>query len=154
MEEPICEVCGKRAAKAVVLIEGAKMLACGGCMRSGRVIHKLSFEEKGGIVPEQTARVQAEEEVVDDYASRIRKARQKLGLPVAVVAERINEKRSHLEAIEGGRIRATIATGKKLEKELNVKLVEKPQIEVTPSVSESAKFSEPTLADMLEKNEK
>jgi len=154
MEEPICEICGKRAARAVVLIEGAKMLACGGCMRGGRVIHRLSFEEKGGAIAAPAARVQAEEEVVEDYASRIRKARQKLGLPVAVVAERINEKRSHLEAIERGGIRPTIATAKKLEKELNIKLVEKPKIEVAPSVSKSAKFSEPTLADMIEKKEK
>ena len=51
-------------------------------------------------------------------------------------------------------ITPTIATAKKLEKELNIKLVEKPKIEVAPSVSKSAKFSEPTLADMIEKKEK
>ncbi len=150
MDEPICEICGKRTARAVILIEGAKMLACGGCMRGGKVIHRLSFEEKGSVVAAPASKVQAEEEVVDDYAPRIRKARQKMGLPVAVVAERINEKRSHLEAVESGRIRPTLATARKLEKELNIKLVEKPRVEVAPSVSKKAKFSEPTLADMIE----
>lgn len=150
MEQAICEICGKRPAKAVILLEGAKMLACGGCMRSGKVIHRLSFDEKkGGLV--SAPRKEAEEELVEDYPSKIKKARQKLGLPIAVIAERISEKKSHLEAVEAGRIKPTMSTAKKLEKELKIKLIEKIEASVTPTIGGKKGFSEPTLADMIEK---
>jgi putative transcription factor len=137
--------------RAQILLEGAKLLVCSRCMRSGKIIHRFYEDEPEKEVPQYRTPVQEAEEVVEDYAKRIKEARQKARLPIAVVAERISEKESYLQAIEGGRLTPTLDVAKKLEKELGIKLIEKGEASAAPSASAPSKkkFSEPTLGDML-----
>ena len=154
MEDSTCEICGRKNVKAVISVEGAKLVVCGGCARGKKVLYYLEDREIPGDTrhndrprqkPEET------EEIAEDYADRIKTARQKMGIPISVVAEKINEMESYLERIERGKIMPTFAVAKKLEKELGIKIIEKVEASVESSPTGSnKKFSEPTLGDMLE----
>jgi putative transcription factor len=150
MTELSCDICGNTPVRAQILLEGAKLLACGRCMRTGKIIHRFHDDEKPSEAPVSRPAGPATEEVVENYAKVIKEARQSLKLPIAVVAERISEKESYLQAIEGGRLRPTMDVARKLEKELNVKLVETVEASVGASPAASTKkFTAPTLGDML-----
>jgi putative transcription factor len=148
-----CDICGRDDTFAVVLVEGAKMVACRGCTRGKKILHRLEEDEEGQVVELRTAKrgpMDSDEEIVEGYGKIIRKAREKTSLKIAVIAEKINEKESYLDAIENERLRPTIAVARKLERELGIKLIEKVQEEQVSSTSTKAgKFSEPTLADAL-----
>ena len=153
MEDSTCEICGRKSVKAVISVEGAKLVVCGGCARGKKVLYYLEDRE----MPADTHRMERPrqkmeetEEIVEDYADRIKKARQKMGLPISVVAEKINEMESYLERIERGKVMPTFSVAKKLERELGIKLIEKVEESVAPTVSGKKKFSEPTLGDLLE----
>lgn len=153
MAELYCDICGKGPVRAQILLEGARMLACGNCMRSGKVVHR--FDDEGSVQARPApATVGGGEEIVDGYGKLIRTAREKAGIPTAVVAERIKERENYIKAIEQERFMPTIAVAKKLEKELNIKLVEKVEKTAAPSLSGKAGFSAPTLADMIDAGKK
>ncbi len=156
MEETSCEICGRKGVKAVVSIEGAKLVVCGGCARGKKVLYFL--EEEGGFEePVREARpgkFEEKEEIVEGYGKIIKKAREKMGLPVSVLAERINERESYLEHIEKGELMPTFKVAKKLERELGIKLIEKVQPSVSATVEKKGQFKEPTLGDILESQKK
>ena len=152
-EEETCEICGRKGAHAIVEVEGATLKVCGLCAYGKKILYHL---DESGEAKERTERrgpppkFEETEEIVENYGKIIKNAREKLGLGRAVIAEKINEKESYLERIERGELTPTFAVARKLEKELGIKLVEKVQASVAPSTSNSKKFSEPTLADLLE----
>ncbi|MFH0737367.1 MAG: multiprotein-bridging factor 1 family protein [Candidatus Micrarchaeota archaeon] len=153
MAELYCDICGKGPVRAQILVEGAKMLACGGCMRIGKVLHR--FDESG--VAEHKigpAAIETTEEVAEGYGKTIKDAREKAGLPMAVVAERISERESYLQAVEHERLMPTIGVARKLERELGIKLVEKSQSVAGPAANNPKSYSPPTLADMIETKKK
>ncbi|MDD5172474.1 MAG: multiprotein-bridging factor 1 family protein [Candidatus ainarchaeum sp.] len=155
MPDLYCDICGKNQVRAQILVEGAKLLACGACMRSGKVLHRFDDDEAvAPSVPSAPATLESGEEVAEGYGKTIRNARERMGLPIAVVAERINEKEAYLHGIEAERLMPTLEVAKKLEKELSVKLVEKVQASVGQTSSGSRSFTPPTLADMLETKKK
>jgi putative transcription factor len=154
MTELSCDICGNTPIRAQILLEGAKLLACGRCMRNGSIIHRFHDDEQPSEVPVSRPTAGATEEVVENYAKVIKEARQKLRLPITVVAERISEKESYLQAIEGGRLTPTMDVARKLEKELSIKLVEKVEASVGASPAASTKkFSAPTLGDLLSEDD-
>lgn len=158
MGELYCDICGNTPVRAQILLEGAKLLACARCMRSGKVIHRFFEDEEGepaAVAERRPSGLDSGEDIVDGYGRIIKSAREKARLPISVVAERVSEKESYLNAIENGRLKPTIAVAKKLEKELKVKLVEKLEASIAPSPEATKKsFTAPTLADMVEKKEK
>ena len=150
-----CDICGRPDVRAIILVEGAKMAACGGCMRTGRVLYRLDEGEGEAEVAKlrqmsRTGPMEESEEVVEGCGAIIKKARDKAGLKLEIIAERINERESYLDGIENGRMAPTLPVARKLEKELGIKLVEKVVREVTTETRPSSgRFSEPTLGDML-----
>ncbi len=157
MAELYCDICGKAPVRAQILLEGAKLLACARCMKSGKVIHRFYEEEEGMpvMVQPRPSGLESGEDIVEGYGKIIKNARERASLPLAVVAERVSEKESYLNAIENERLRPTVEVAKKLEKELNIKLVEKVEQSTAASAAPSGKaFSEPTLADLLSEKKK
>jgi len=153
MAELYCDICGKGPVRAQILVEGARMLACGGCMRSGKVLHR--FDEEG-IVEHKPgpAAVESTEEMIEGYGKIIKDAREKAGIPMAVVAERIRERESYLQAVEHERLMPTLEVARKLERELGIKLVEKSQSVAGPAANNPKSYSPPTLADMIDTKKK
>jgi putative transcription factor len=150
MSELYCDICGKSPVRAQILVEGAKLLACASCMRSGKILHRFTEEEPAQAAPPVQGPMESSEEIAEGYGRMIINARERLRLPISVVAERIKEKESYLHAIEHERLMPTLEVARKLEKELGIKLVEKVSATVTSSGGGQKRFSEPTLADMLE----
>jgi putative transcription factor len=154
MSDLYCDICGRAPVRAQILVEGAKMLACGSCMRSGKVIHRFDPDSPEASPPPAPSAVETTEEIVEGSGKLIRARREKLKLPISVVAERIKERETFLNAIENERLTPTLEVARKLEKELGIKLIEKAQSSLAPSSSSSKSFTPPTLGDMIETKKK
>ena len=90
--------------------------------------------------------------MVEDYAERIVKARNNRDLTRTAVAEIINEKESFLERIEKGKARPDEALAKKLEKELEIELLE--EVSVGNFEPSKGKKGPLTLGDIIELEKK
>jgi putative transcription factor len=155
MEELFCDICGKGPVRAQILLEGARLLACASCMRGGKVLHRFEDGEAPVARPVSApSSVETSEEIAEDCGRIVKAAREKSGVPLAVVAERIREKESYLHAIELGRLMPTLEVARKLEKELGVRLVEKTQGVAGPAAQGPKSFSPPTLGDMIDTKKK
>jgi len=154
MQELFCDICGKSPVRAQILLEGARLLACGNCMRGGKVLHRFDDEGAPLARPAAASTVESSEEITENYGKLIKAAREKSGLPLAVVAERTKEKESYLQAIEHERLMPTLEVARKLEKELGIRLVEKTQSVAGPAASGPKVFTPPTLADMVDTKKK
>ncbi|MEM3876096.1 MAG: helix-turn-helix domain-containing protein, partial [Candidatus Micrarchaeaceae archaeon] len=66
------------------------------------------------------------EQIIDDYGETIRRARESMGLSLKVLAELLNEKESFLARIEKQKTTPNSKLIEKLEKTLNIKLIENP----------------------------
>ena len=67
------------------------------------------------------------EEVIEDYNAVIRDAREKRGWSREELAEKLYEKASVVSRIETGKMIPDIKLARKLEKTLNIKLIEKQE---------------------------
>ncbi len=149
-----CDMCGDEEDGYIVLIEGARMNVCAECAETGKILEEPSYEHEGDREQKferrkRQSQFDITEELVDDYAERIVKARNRMGLQRAVVAEMTNEKESFLERIEKGKARPDTGLAKKLEKELGITLLE----EVSAGEGHSApkeKGGPVTLGDLIE----
>ncbi len=155
MSDLYCDICGRQPVRAQIMLEGAKMLACGNCMRSGKVM--LRFDEEatsasvGPVIFHQSApSFDKGEDIVEGAGTIIRNAREKLRLPLTVVAEKLNEKESYIHAVEAGRVQPSLELAKKFEKEFQIKLIEVTGGEVTSTMT-TKRFGALTLGDLLEK---
>ena len=146
-----CDICGKETNIIyVVEVEGAVMNVCAECSKGKKVIDKIDLSRQEKKVAKAKEEKEKESEIIEHYGEAIRKAREKLGLPLNVLAERINEKASTLLRIEEEKTLPTDKVVKKLEKELGIKLLEEKKDEPTVHI----KPDEPiTLWDAAEKKE-
>lgn len=124
-----CEICGKHTETLYVIdVEGAQLSVCAGCSRGKNVIDELGTQEKVrgsrvvGMKPKE-----ADEELVDGYGMRIRKAREAMKIDIKVLGEMINEKHSTLLRVEEEKMPPNLSLTAKLEKALAIKLMEKPE---------------------------
>lgn len=124
-----CEVCGRNSNDLYLVdIEGAQMTVCASCAKGKDILQEFSDREKPE--PKLFKRAPKEElQVIDNFGAVIRHARESLGLPAKVLAERINEKESTLVRVEKGEMLPDDKLAKKLEKELDIKLIVKESVE-------------------------
>ncbi len=121
-----------------VRIEGAELSVCGSCARYGTELHgavKPSATPSGrqtGSIQSQTAQPRRSRDLfdtlggdlVDDYADRIRNARLKKGLSQKELALAMMEKELLIKKIEKGELIPEEDVRKKIEKELEIRLIE------------------------------
>ncbi|MEB3825735.1 MAG: multiprotein bridging factor aMBF1 [Desulfurococcales archaeon] len=136
-----CELCGRpiygKAYK--VVIEGAELTVCASCYlkilkdkkkakpvklgegKARQITTTVRAHHKKGAA----RRFRAENyDIVEDYAARIREARQRLGIDRAELARRVQEREVTLGKIETGRLMPTIELARRLERVLRIKLLE------------------------------
>ncbi len=165
-----CELCGRevideRLLKSIV-VEGALLRVCPSCyqkfmkqradktsthtpVRSSAKIEKTRSIESRWRKAKIPRRILEEEfEIVPDYAKRIREARERLGWSTKVLAEKVREKESIIKRIEAGRLKPSIQLARKLEKILNIKLLE-PIVEENIGVSRSDEEDYFTIGDLI-----
>jgi len=153
-----CELCGKpiRGKGFRIMIMGAILTVCSECAKYGTPIYSQSKSRRrmGYVTPppktkSSRSRLMDEDvEIVEDYAERIRAAREALGWTKEILAERVKEKVSVIRRIESGAMIPPISLARKLESVLRIKLLE-PTIHITPP-KQSYKNFELTLGDIAE----
>lgn len=140
----LCEVCGQeilgKAKK--VNIEGANLIVCENCARfsdsSLRAsakqpqkpkISKNASTKRVSVVKKPKSRSVVKKDffsdsydLLDDYADKIRKAREEKGLSHEELAKKINERVSIIKKIETGKMRPSEIIIRKLEKELQINI--------------------------------
>ncbi len=139
-----CELCGRPiVGKAYrVYVEGAELTVCNVCYikvvsrKNTSYTSVVSVRKQKIAQPHtkpklpfrRTPSLDVEYEVVEDYAQRIKSARERLGWSLSVLAQKVKEKESVLRRIEQGRLTPPIDLAKRLEKILGIKLLE-PTVE-------------------------
>lgn len=133
-----------------VEVEGAILALCENCSKFGKILGKIN-RHRG----EKISQKEAEEEpevmdiIVDDYAEKIRKGRESLGLTQQDFAKKISEKESLIHQLESGRFHPDIVLAKKLQKALGIKLIE--EYEEKHEALQHAKSEGFTLGDFIKK---
>jgi len=160
-----CEVCGcKIPSKSFnVMIEGARLTVCGECAKHGKICYEEPRPKQVFPKPRAapvTFRVQTKPsappvdtsvELTEDYGTRIRKAREKLGLSHEELGKRLNEKVSLLKKIETGKMTPSDKLATALEHILKVKLIVPRKEEKVPQAKmPRAPSRELTLGDLIQ----
>jgi len=119
-----CEVCGRETPKLIrAEIEGAELMVCGECAKLGKVLRTQEGTPKAVYMPRrETAPLIEPFELIDDFGTEIKKARERLGLTREQLAKKIFEKESVLQRIEANELEPSDELVLKLEKALNIRL--------------------------------
>ena len=160
-----CEMCGEtiRGTAKLVRVEGAELQVCIKCEKFGTEVQQVRRTDiaRPGAAPPRpgrtvTAAVPAERrkrdlfdymegEIVEDYAARIRKARMEKGLSTKDLALQIKEREHLIKKIENNELIPEEAVRKKLEKVLEIRLID---ARVTEEEKKVQSKLTPTLGDL------
>lgn len=159
----ICEMCGKDVPQTrAVIVEGTKLNVCPGCAKFGEDYRSPSA---GGAPVSQSVidqRLERRErrmkskdiygsttvEIIDDYGGAIREAREARGMDLEQFAASIQEKKGLLAKVEANNLIPDDKLIKKIEKALDIKLMETVQSGSTVGGGSSGKM---TLANFIKK---
>jgi len=162
-----CEVCGHKihAEPVRAIIEGARLTVCVECSKHGKVI----LHEEADMPQKTVAKthaplpvlqkrpivtgVQITQELTEDYANKIRAAREKILFSHEDLGKKINEKASLLRHIETGQMAPNNQLATKLEHALRIKLLV-PISEEKVTTIPRAVSKELTLGDLIEMDKK
>lgn len=150
MEE--CELCGRQTKDIYVLnVENVELRTCASCAKGKKVVRtELERQVKKPDIRSQRTRPKTDEEkeLVEDYPSVVRRARERMKIPIKVLAEMLNEKEHLILRVEEGKTLPSIGLTKKLEKALKIKLTEEGAEEAKNVTTRKA--SEATIGDFIE----
>ena len=147
-------MCGKKTEELYnALVEGISLKVCEMCAKHGKITEKVRPQTPAKKIKKTTAQPKpAEKEITEaiaeDFAKKIRDARSKSGLTQKEFAKKINEKESLLHKLETGAFTPPILLAKKLQKILQIKLVEEIEEEIT-TPQKSGKEGPLTIGDLL-----
>ena len=133
-----CEICGKPVPENNPIrakIEGSVMVVCKECSKLGTIQKappKPKFRKQSNPKKSNNTRNRSysrndepSEELIEDYEIAIRNAREARDWSREDLGKKINERVSVITRIETGKMTPDIKLTKKLEKTLNIKLLEK-----------------------------
>jgi putative transcription factor len=139
----------------LVAIEGARMFVCPECLRYGTPVPVQTRQEAPAPAgrprinrPGKDALENREMELADDFPTRIQRAREKLGVSREELGHKINEKVSVISKLETGQMHPSDELLKKLERALNIKLLDKV---VESEGAQGARSAGMTLGDYIVK---
>ncbi|KAB1196477.1 MULTISPECIES: multiprotein bridging factor aMBF1 [Haloferax] len=147
---PQCEMCGSnQASLKTVKVEGAELQLCDNCAQFGTEVRtestssassKYSTSSSSGKAKRSSGSSSSSssssktrrrrdmfddmDEIATDYDSRIRQARESRGMSQEELAKSLNEKASLIRKLERGDIMPPDTVRKKLERKLDISLVE------------------------------
>ena len=133
-----CEICGKPVPENNPIkakIEGSVMVVCKECAKLGKIqkappkpkyVKQNKSKRKTTNKPRVYSRNdEPSEELIEDFSNEIRKAREAKDWSREDLGKKINERVSVITRIETGKMTPDNKLTKKLEKTLNIKLLEK-----------------------------
>ncbi len=144
-----CEICDKRTTTPIkIRLEGATMTVCESCAKLGeRISIPPVFQPKYARESDLS-----KEDIVENYASLVKSAREKKGWIQEQLAREIQEKEFIIHRIEQGRMQPTIFLAKKLQRILGIQLIIMvAQEKVELGKSQSVGF---TLGDLIKVKKK
>jgi putative transcription factor len=112
------------------------------------VTRNMQYQKKQSSIDQRNLNVYERFELVDDYAERIKKAREALGWSQATLAAKAKVSENIVKRIEGGKLRPTHDLAKKLEDILNIRLLV-PVIEESISGKKKSVSKEVTLGEIV-----
>jgi putative transcription factor len=164
-----CEVCGRKIHRRPIraVVEGAKLTVCIECSKHGKIIRDEEAE-LGQKAPRRSlkpiaftqkkktaqAKVEITQEVIERYDTKIRQAREKLGLSHEALGKKINEKASVLSKLETGKMTPNNMLVTKLEHALRIKLLVPIKEEKISHEFPKSPNREQTLGDLIRLNKK
>ena len=160
-----CEMCGEtiRGAAKLVRVEGAELQVCTKCEKFGTEVQQVRRTDiarpnvaaprpgrttTAAVPPDRRKRDlfdYMEGEIVEDYAIRIRKARMEKGLSTKDLAMQIKEREHLLKKIENNELMPEEDIRKKLEKVLEIRLID---ARITEEEKKVQSKLTPTLGDL------
>lgn len=166
-----CEVCGRHimGTPYKAIIEGARLIVCNDCALLGSMSWEIKTNERFRLSskPKKSLRnkpktatkrqspLEPALELVKDFGTRIRQARESRGLSHEDLGRKINEKISQLKKLEGHKMVPNHKLAKKLEYALKIKLLvpiskdNVPKNLLAPSQSKAV-----TLGDLVKNKER
>jgi putative transcription factor len=162
-----CEICGSsiRGPPNRIVVEGARLIVCAKCSTHGEDYWQPVAPSKVPERPERPApkpikvkpkiltsslpKTYAELELRDDYASQIRKAREKFGFTQEDLAKRAKERLSIIQKIELGKMIPNVPLSRTLEHVLKMKLLV-PAVEPKTPKSALGEAQELTIGDVIQ----
>ena len=143
-------MCGSPGKLYKAVIEDAELTVCHECSKFGKVIGVVKQEDTREIKAKAAENISQPEKIdviTSDYAEKIRKKREQLGLKQEEFAKKINEKESLIQKIESGHFEPPISIAKKIESFLKIKLVE--EHEETHEHHKASKTDTFTIGDFI-----
>ncbi|KYK23116.1 hypothetical protein AYK24_01500 [Thermoplasmatales archaeon SG8-52-4] len=157
-----CELCGRECDCRVAIVDGVRMMLCPGCMKYGTGVKSSSQVSTSSQSP-VLSRIKRpkvkdvykdmDKELVSGWNELIKDARKKKGLTREQLGFKIGERTVTIAKIENGDLRPSDKVVSKLEKELNIRLVEEVS-SVTPVSTGSHYSNRLTLGDLIKKEDK
>ncbi|MBD3310593.1 TIGR00270 family protein [Candidatus Woesearchaeota archaeon] len=124
-----CEMCGRDTELVISLIEGTELRVCRDCAKHGKVLRPVPSAPQPRKKPKPAEPASPEPEIIevitDDYAKKVKEARERLGLKQKDFAKKLSEKEALLHKVETGKYMPSLLLARKLEHALNITLVEK-----------------------------
>jgi putative transcription factor len=126
-----CEICGKKIIGRPIRtkVDGSVMQTCQDCSKFGKVQREPQRTTKPRTLPRSPRYQEPSYEVLEDFKTVVREAREKKGWSREDLGEKVYEKVSVINRIESGRMIPDLKLARKLEKTLKVKLLEKVELE-------------------------
>ncbi len=164
-----CEVCGRKiyGKPVTALIEGAKLTVCNECSKHGTIVIEKPKQAPPPlktkmvvVVPFKTQstgkppkNVESTLELVEGFDTKIRQAREKLGLTHEELGKKISEKVSVLKKIETGKMTPDNKLAAKLEHTLKIKLlIPASEEKASRATVPKPQSRELTLGDLVQLN--
>ena len=149
---PQCEMCGaEEASLTTTKVEGAELELCSSCTDFGTEVRDESTSSGGGKYSTSSSTGKSSsssgssgssgsstrprdmfddmDEIATDYDDQIRNARESRGLSQEELADQLNEKASLIRKLERGDTLPTDEVQRKLERALDISLVEGESVE-------------------------
>lgn len=154
----MCEVCGKEMHGQPIKakIDGSLMNVCKECSKFGKVIRVTPKQNKRRAATKTKANLpyssrryeEKTEEIIENYNMIIRTAREQNNWNREELAKKLNEKLSLVSKIENGKMEPDLKLAKKIEKLLNIKIIEIANENIGEEIKAS-KVRRATLGDLV-----
>jgi len=154
-----CELCGRECSCRPAMVDGVKMMVCPDCMKHGKgiAVQKSTPAQNRPILnrirrpKEKDVYKDMDKELVSNWSSLIKKARQKKGLSREELGFKIGERTVTISKIENGDLRPSDKVATKLEKELDIHLFEEVSKPPSYATGSSGSGGGLTLGDFIKK---
>ncbi len=147
-----CDLCGAKEENLFsAIVEGTELNVCRNCARYGKIVEKrvVSDEKNNNIrqIKPRDPKKQTIDVIVPDFAEKIKKKREQLGIKQKDFAKKLSLKESLVHNLETGSFEPSIDIARKLERFLKIKLVEEYEDKKTETIKSASE--EITLGDLI-----